>query len=208
MKKGSRVRFKSGPKAGVSGSIFWTGKDKYKGGQRFGIRGDDGETHWASDSEVEPSDAPEPEVDEGEKFEKGDRVRYRDRSNTSTGSVFWVGDSRQGGQRLGIRDDHDPDNAVWLDAHSAERLDEADDEGPPPQAQSNRRSRGRPQSGGATASGRWSDDDPAFDNTAEAMLGAVDGQILDAPTDLPSSPPMDDSYLESLAATVDDDVPF
>lgn len=208
MKKGSRVKFKSGPKAGTAGTIFWTGKDKYKGGERFGINGDDGQTHWANSSEVEPSDAPEPEVDEGELFEKGDRVRYRDRGNTGTGSVFWTGSSRRGGQRLGIRDDADPDNAVWLDARFAERLSEEDDHGAPPQ-QSRGAGRGRSQGGrSAPASGGWNDDGPVYDNTPEAMQGMGDGHIPEPPPDLPSSAPMDDSYLESLAATVDDDVPF
>ena len=131
MKKGSRVKFKSGAKAGVTGTIFWTGKDKYKGGERYGVTGDDGETHWANSSEVEASDAPEPDADAGEQFEKGDRVSFRDRGNTGTGTVFWTGDSRRGGQRIGIRDDHDADNAIWLDARAAERLSEEDDPGAP-----------------------------------------------------------------------------
>ena len=201
MKKGSRVRFKSGAKAGVTGTIFWTGKDKYKGGERYGINGDDGQTHWANSSEVEASDAPAPEVDAGELFEKGDRVRYRDRGNTGTGSVFWLGDSRRGGQRLGIRSDDDPDNAVWLDARFVERLREEDDPGaPPPPARSGR---GSQRSGGSA--GGWDDDGPVFDNTPEAMQGMGDGQVPEPPSDLPGSAPMDDSYLDSLAATVDDD---
>jgi hypothetical protein len=205
VKKGSRVKFKSGAKAGVTGTIFWTGKDKYKGGERYGVTGDDGQTHWANSSEVEASDAPEPDADAGEQFDKGDRVRFRDRGNTGTGTVFWTGDSRRGGQRIGIRDDHDPDNAVWLDARAAERLSEEEDQGAPDQSG---RGRDAGRSTAPSAAGGWAEDGPDFDNTAEAMQGMGDGQVPDPPPDMPGPAPMDDSYLDGLAATIDDDVPF
>jgi hypothetical protein len=40
------------------------------------------------------------------------------------------------------------------------------------------------------------------------MQGMGDGQVPDPPPDMPGPAPMDDSYLDGLAATIDDDVPF
>jgi len=120
--KGSRVRIKAGPASGANGSIFWVGNDRRSGGQRFGVRSDDGETHWVSESDCEASNAPEPTFD-GPSFQKGDRVQFKNQGQTGTGSVFWIGDSRQGGQRLGVRNDDDPDNAVWIDARFCQKTD-------------------------------------------------------------------------------------
>ncbi len=136
MNKGTRVRICSGRDSGKTGEVFWTGKDRYGDGLRLGIRGDDGETYWISEGEVETTDAPPPPVEAGPTFDKNDRVRFRRRGQEGTGTVFWIGESRQGpGQRLGIRDDANPDDAVWLDARFAEKL-EGEEAAPAPQHRS------------------------------------------------------------------------
>ena len=200
MKKGSRVRIKTGPQTGVMGSIFWTGKDKYRGGMRFGIRGDDGETHWVSESDVEPTDAPEPEIEQGETFDKGDRVEFKNRGNTGTGTVFWTGDSRQGGQRLGVRDDADPDNAVWIDARFCTRTSVPAPEG----GGGGRRSRDSGSRGADSGGGDWGADEHFVDNSLEAAQAGMDVRVPEPPAEL-GGPPIDDGYYDSLASSIDDD---
>ncbi len=146
MNKGTRVKIVKGQKGvGVAGEIFWIGDNKYGPGKRFGVRGDDGETYWVDAELVEASDEAAPAVeDSGELFQKGDRVAFEVGGREGEGEAFWIGDSRRGGQRLGVRPTDD-DEAVWLDARQARRVDSAPggaqpdmsappplDDGPPP----------------------------------------------------------------------------
>jgi len=198
--KGSRVRIISGPGTGVTGSIFWSGKDKYNGGKRFGVRGDDGETHWVGERLVEATDAPEPTV-EGPTFEKGDRVAFKQQGQTGTGTVFWIGDSRQGGQRLGVRDDTDPDNAVWIDARFCTPSDA-------PEPASSGGSRGGRSRGGGGRSGQdwgdWGSEEASVDNSYEAAMAGADTHVPEPPSDS-GPPPPDDGYYDDLAASCDDE---
>lgn len=125
MDKGARVTITGGRNGkGVSGEVFWKGANKWGSGERLGVRGEDGETYWVSDEDVELASGPAPKVEAGPTFSKGDRVMFKQRGEEGTGSVFWIGESRNGpGQRLGIRNDADPDNAVWLDARFAKPLE-------------------------------------------------------------------------------------
>lgn len=203
MKKGDRVEITSGPGKGQVGSIFWKGKDKYNGGHRYGVSGDDGETYWVSESDVTASKAKLPD---SPTFDKGDRVRFRNRGETGTGTVFWTGKSRSGpGQRLGIRDDSNPEDAVWLDARFASELPPEEDPGAPePQ-----RSSGR---GGGSYQRRGSElDEHGFggrDSVTEVPADYAPPLNLD---DAPPPAPVDDSFADSWAAQLDaevDDVPF
>ena len=48
--KGTRVTIIGGRRGkGQSGSVFWTGKNKWGDGDRLGVSGDDGETYWVND---------------------------------------------------------------------------------------------------------------------------------------------------------------
>ena len=194
MDKGSRGRIISGPNTGVTGTIFWSGKDKYKGGKRFGVRGDDGETHWVGQDLVESTDAPEPAV-EGPTYEKGDRVSFKSRGREGRGRVFWIGESRHGpGQRLGI-DDDDGEEAVWLDARFARALDPADDSAPAAAPAPASGGYGGPSYGGSSSN----DDDADIPWTPPLDMNAM-----------PAPPPMDDSWIDSMAAAQDaeEDAPW
>ena len=191
MDKGTRVKITAGDGEGIAGTVFWTGKDRYRDGLRLGLRGDDGETYWVSELDVEASDAPLPT---GDTFDKGDRVRFRNRGEEGFGTVFWIGESRNGpGQRLGIRDDANPDDAVWLDARFAEPL--AEGEGPPaPESAPTRPQRSAPQS---------EYDDSAMPADYAAPVSG---------NEMPAAPPMDDSWIDQMAQHIDsdaeDDMPF
>ena len=183
--KNTRVTITTGDGKGQSGTVFWTGADKYRGGQRLGVRGDDGETYWVSEGDVETTtDAPPA----GATYDKGDRVRFRNHGQEGTGTVFWTGESRStGGQRLGIRDDQSPDDAVWIDARFVSPLSPEDDAGPPP----------------ASA--------PPAGRRAAAPAASSSG-----PRDDDMPPPRDDAAIDSLAAGGDggdggggdDDIPW
>jgi hypothetical protein len=58
--KGTRVQITRGEAAGTLGEIFWVGESKYGRGPRYGVRDDEGETHWVDGPGCEPSDAPAP----------------------------------------------------------------------------------------------------------------------------------------------------
>ena len=209
MDKGQRIKITSGDDTGKMGTVFWTGEDRYRGGLRLGVRGDDGETYWINESDVEKTDAPEPPPPPSETFERDDRVRFRNRGEEGTGTVFWTGESRRGGQRLGIRDDRDPDGeAIWLDARFAKALSPEEDQGAPPRSGYGGGGGGRGGSGGGggggyNRSGGGQDEDA---NAPEAMMGGFnDGDVPPAPPQRPEAPPMDDAYIDAMAAGMDED---
>ena len=128
IKKGSRIEITGGDNGvGTCGEVFWIGASRYSDGERYGVRGDDGDTYWVDDSEVQATNKPPPVEAAGPTFRKGDRVFFNNGGRRGTGTVFWIGQSRTGpGQRLGVRDDNpdDPDNdAVWIDARFAQPED-------------------------------------------------------------------------------------
>jgi len=138
MDKGHRIKIVKGQSGvGVAGEIFWVGENKYGPGKRFGVRGDDGETYWVDAELVEASSDAAPELEPGELFQKGDQVAFKVGGREGEGEVFWIGESRRGGQRLGVRPTDD-DEAVWLDSRQARRIDapsldaEPDLSAPPP----------------------------------------------------------------------------
>lgn len=180
MDKGARVRITGGRQGkGKTGEIFWKGPNKWGEGERFGVRGDDGETYWVADRDVEVCSESAPEPEAGPTFAKGDRVRFQRRGVEGTGTVFWIGESKNGpGQRLGVRDDaaDGEDDAVWIDARLCEVLD---GDGPPPRSAPARLSQG-------------SHDDEVPPAQSYEMPPLDDG------------PPLDDAYAESWASAIDE----
>ncbi len=177
--KGTRVEIVDGRQGkGQSGTVFWTGKNKWGDGERLGVRGDDGETYWVSDQDVEVTNAKAPEQPAGPTFEKGDRVAFKQRGQEGTGTVFWIGQSRSGpGQRLGINDDNG-EEAVWLDARLARALD---GESPAP-SPNTRASRPGPSA------------ELESDQTPDAWSPSLDIG------DMPPEAPMDDQAMDQWAA--------
>jgi hypothetical protein len=182
--KGARVTIVHGRTGkGVSGTVFWTGPNKYGSGERLGLRGDDGETYWSTDEDVEAATGAPPVLEAGPSFNKGDRVAFTQGGLECAGTVFWTGDSRNGpGQRIGIKDDANPDEAVWLDSRQARALtDEPLSASPAPRAS-------------ATPSRASSEDDD----------GAVSIGAPISLDELPEPPPMDDGYADQWADEDDD----
>lgn len=192
MEKGDRVRITDGRQGkGQSGSVFWKGPNKYGGGERLGVRGDDGETYWVNSDDCEKDDGPAPEPEAGPTFSKGDRVAFRVRGREGTGSVFWIGESRNGpGQRLGINDDEGED-AVWVDAIQARPLEAHEDNGPP----------AHPSGPAAPASALPA---PASDSD-EDFIPADFWEPSVGMDDMPDAPPLDDAEAERWAGWDDDE---
>ncbi len=186
-KKGDRVKIVGGNGSGQHGEVFWIGPNKWGPGSRLGVRGDDGETYWVNEDDTAPSAAVATAPDPGETFDKGDRVAFTQRGQQGEGTVFWIGAGRSGGQRLGVRPD-DSEDAVWLDARFARRV-----EGRAPPA--------RPA---PLADDGYVDD------------GFVDEDVIDyapplGPDDLPPVAPIDDDWADQMASLVDegeDEAPF
>ncbi len=136
VEKGDRVVITGGRKGvGVRGVVFWKGPDKFGHGDRFGVEGDDGSTYWVSGTCLAPDEQPPhaaPEV----VYQRGDRVYVLDGDDRIEGEVFWVGESRRGGQRLGIRPvGASTGEAWWRDARqvcpcAVEGRDDTADVGP------------------------------------------------------------------------------
>ena len=194
--KGDRVEIKPGEQgAGVTGEVFWIGTKKWGDGERLGVRGDDGDTYWIDDTGVEKSTKGPPPPDPSQTFSKGDRVSFKSRGREGRGRVFWIGESRHGpGQRLGI-DDDDGEEAVWLDARFARALDPADDSAPAAAPAPASGGYGGPSYGGSSSN----DDDADIPWTPPLDMNAM-----------PAPPPMDDSWIDSMAAAQDaeEDAPW
>jgi hypothetical protein len=128
--KGMRVRIVRGDARGTHGVVFWLGDG------RCGLRGDDGETHWARLAHVVVEGAPDPAppapakasksspapaksapADDDElAFGKGDSVRWVKGRQTGTGTVFWIGKNKFGdGMRVGLKD-AETGETVWANA--------------------------------------------------------------------------------------------
>lgn len=60
LEKGTRVQITRGEAAGTLGEIFWVGESRYGRGPRYGVRDDEGETHWVDGPGCEATDAPPP----------------------------------------------------------------------------------------------------------------------------------------------------
>ncbi len=52
LEKGARVEITGGPSVGVRGEVFWTGASRYGNGMRYGVRSEDGESHWVDSHQV------------------------------------------------------------------------------------------------------------------------------------------------------------
>ena len=181
--KGDRVKVVGGRKSmGVTGVIFWIGDNKYGEGQRFGVRGDDGETHWVPEEHCEATQEVM-EVPEGPALEKGDRVQWSEDDRSFEGSVFWLGPNKFGpGTRVGVKDDDGETH--WFDSRRLTRLDEAIAPSPHPD--------------GPAPEG------PGFDGPDE---GAGFGG---GPASWEEAPPVDDAWAHSVGEPegADDDIPF
>ena len=186
MEKGDRVRITDGRQGkGQAGSIFWKGPNKYGGGERLGVRADDGETYWVNSDDCEKDDGPAPKPEAGPTFSKGDRVAFKVQGRHGTGSVFWIGESRNGpGQRLGVNDD-EGEEAVWIDAIQARALDASDDSGPPALPPSSAPPAGSPEDDEVIPAEFW-----------EPSVGLED---------MPDAPPVDDAEADRWVGWEEDE---
>jgi hypothetical protein len=179
--KGDRVRIVEGKGVGQHGEVFWTGPNKWGPGLRLGVRGDDGETYWVSEDHTEPSAAGAPAPEPSETFAKGERVAFTQRGQQGEGTVFWTGTSRTGGQRLGVRTD-DSEDAVWLDARFARRVE-----------------RQAPPAPLAPLA-----DDTGDDDFEQAPFLEPDHAPSLGPDDMPPMAPWDDESIDQLASGIDE----
>jgi hypothetical protein len=63
IEKGSRVEIVGGRSGqGAKGEVFWVGPSQYGPGERYGVRGDDGETYWVDGRHVVPEGGQELEI--------------------------------------------------------------------------------------------------------------------------------------------------
>lgn len=118
---GKRARVVRGRKVplGTEGTVIWVGPNRYRyyGPARVGLRDDAGAVHWTSESNLEflaATEPPDPNI------HRGDRVQVvREAPGAplgASGEVFWVGRSRSGRLRVGLKG---PDQrVVWAPADS------------------------------------------------------------------------------------------
>lgn len=125
--KGDRAAIVGGRKnVGVRGQVFWIGENKYGPGQRYGLRGDDGETYWVTDANIGPEEGAPPAPESNapkETLSKGSRVSITKGPTAGVeGEIFWVGDSKFGvGMRYGIKDAEG--ESYWADHNQVELLE-------------------------------------------------------------------------------------
>ena len=193
MEKGERVENTGGRDGvGQNGEIFWKGPNKFGPGERYGVRTDDGATFWVVEADLQRSGAPSTAPpDTGETYAKGDRVSVTQGGVESVGNVFWLGDSKAGGQRLGIKPDSG-EEAIWIDARFVRRL--GADAAPRKSAPSKSApSKGAPSKGAPSKTAR----------AAAAAEPYVPPMSMD---DLPPAAPFDDHEIDWHASDGDDDL--
>ena len=114
LKKGTRVFARQLGKADVRGAISWVGPNRYGSGYRYGIKGDDGGTHWCDEDAVTPESAPVPGKDE---VQKGSRVKIIKGPHAGVeGDVFTAGAAG----RFGVR--ADDEETYWANKAELERI--------------------------------------------------------------------------------------
>lgn len=192
--KGDRAAILSGRNAGVRGSVFWVGPNKFGEGMRYGLRDDHGTTHWVDGAELgaEADAPPPPEVPPKPPLDKGARVRITGgRDAGKTGEVFWVGESRYGpGMRYGVRGPGE-DETYWVDEAQVELDESAPSSAPAPAARDD--------------SAAFRDAANEFVDDPEAGFGGDGGSgSAEAPPAFEDSWPEDDDFVPSG----DDDLPF
>ena len=139
--KGDRAAIVSGRQnVGVRGEIFWVGENKYGPGMRYGLRGDDGGTHWVDEQDIgREEDAPPAPASAGpgSGTEPGEGRPGEDHRRAFgvgvEGAVFWTGASKYGNQmRYGVKGDDE--ETYWVDADQVEALAKAEaaPDAPPP----------------------------------------------------------------------------
>ena len=108
LKKGTRVFARQLGKADVRGHITWVGPSRYGNGHRYGIKDDDGGTHWVNEDCVTPEVDPSAQSD-GE-IGKGSRVRITEGEHAGVeGDVYVAGPTG----RFAIRDDDE--ETYWVE---------------------------------------------------------------------------------------------
>mgnify|MGYP000082207142 CR=1 FL=1 len=189
--KGARVKVVKGRKSqGVTGTVFWIGDNKYGEGKRYGIKGDDGATHWVGADMCEAWDKPPEPVEEPD-LVRGDRVRFERDGEPDEGEVFWVGPSKHGpGVRVGVKT-HD-EETLWFDARQIEKVDGS---APAP----------RPAARRAPPAARPVNDDLPPPPDDLPAFAPADARELDGPPDLGDEPPPWEP--EGMVGDDDDDEP-
>ena len=119
--RGTLVHIARGPHAGTSGEVFWTGPDRFRGGQRLGIRALSGQTLWVHASAVEPAPSPPADLPPalGPTFLLSDLVCVCYRGQVLQAPVAWVSDPDDtSGQRIGLYADRPGagDEPLWMSA--------------------------------------------------------------------------------------------
>ncbi|RLB53160.1 MAG: hypothetical protein DRJ42_12755 [Deltaproteobacteria bacterium] len=113
LKKGSRVFARQLGKADINGSITWVGPNRYGGGFRYGIRGDDGSQYWVDEDDVTPEIDPA-DIDPNA-IKKGSRVRVTGGKHAGLeGDVY----TAAAAGRFGVRDDNE--DTYWVDEENLE----------------------------------------------------------------------------------------
>ena len=211
--KGDRAAIVSGKESiGTRGEIFWIGPNKFGPGTRYGLRGDDGRTHWVDEANLgaEEGAPPAPERTARPVLEKGTTVKItagRDGVGV-TGEVFWVGESKFGvGMRYGVRGDGEASH--WVDEADLEVVANGDEDGAEKPTRerpgANRAAvagrgtdRGRAAAGSRTQDARPLADDFAAEHPAPVPMAADDGGW-----------PSDADYVDAgIDEAFDDEIPF
>ena len=193
MDKGTFVSITEGQHEGKSGTIFWTGPDKFNPGEtRLGLKTSSGETIWIGSGQVQVADedavqqqesaAPAPTTSADlPALSRGMRVRFGEQ----TGTIFWAGPSKFGdGLRVGV--EADDGNKHWLDGSQVSPL-----QGEPSSAQDDLPQPSNEDDGGTLVDERdlWDNDDPGVPD--EDYAPPMDDSDIPYEEEVFDGPPID-----------------
>ena len=113
--KGTRVFARRLGKADIRGKVTWVGPSRYGDGHRYGVRADDGSTHWVDEADITPEAGSAPVS--ADAIQKGTRVRVTQGPHAGVEGDVYIADAAG---RFGVRDDNE--ETCWVDGKHLQKV--------------------------------------------------------------------------------------
>ena len=113
--KGTRVFARRLGKADIRGQVTWVGPSRYGDGHRYGVRADDGSTHWVDEADITPEAVSA--AAGANAIQRGTRVRVIDGPHAGVEGEVYIASAAG---RFGVRDDDE--ETCWVEEKHLERV--------------------------------------------------------------------------------------
>lgn len=113
--KGTRVFARRLGKADIRGTITWVGPSRYGDGYRYGVRADDGSTHWVDEADITPEAGPA--TVSADAIQKGTRVSVTKGPHAGVVGEVYIASAAG---RFGVRDDDE--ETFWVEGKHLQKV--------------------------------------------------------------------------------------